>query len=61
MRYYCVSSAYKAGGCVDRKIYPIYSKDKPKDAETEDELNFRVWRYFDTKEEANKYCEMTLR
>lgn len=59
--YYCVSSAYKAGGCVDRKIYPIHSKDKPKDAETEDELNFRVWRYFDTKEEANKYCEMTLR
>lgn len=53
--FYCVSTTYKAGGVVYRKIYPVNSSVKPLDMEYEREWETEVNRYFDTEDEANKY------
>lgn len=54
--FYCVSTTYKAGGAVYRKMYPVNSSVKPLDIEYEREWETEVKRYFDTEDEANKYC-----
>ena len=53
--FYCVSTTYKAGGVVYRKVYPVNSSVKPLDTEYEKEWETEVNRYFDTEDEANKY------
>ena len=53
--FYCVSTTYKAGGVVYRKVYPVNSSVKPLDTEYEREWETQVKRYFDTEDEANKY------
>lgn len=53
--FYCVSTTYKAGGVVYRKVYPVNSSVKPLDTEHEREWETEVKRYFDTEDEANKY------
>lgn len=53
--FYCVSTTYKAGGVVYRKVYPVTSSVKPLDTEYEREWETEVKRYFDTEDEANKY------
>lgn len=53
--FYCVSTTYKAGGTVYRRVYPVISSVKPLDTEYEREWETEVKKYFDTEDEANKY------
>lgn len=55
MIYYCVSSAYKAGGKVYREQYEINAPHKPIDNEYEFPYSVVVKKYFSTQKEANKY------